>query len=124
MNAGFLMIILMLPQPGEISAAFVNTATLEECEQRAKAVRAILTGQKALIANLVCRSSGARFEPFSHGTDSAARYSYIVAFDDKSATVVPKASGATCETKPVEPEAAAPARYCATSTQKILSEGN
>mgnify|MGYP002621790349 FL=1 len=63
MKLGFLMIILTLAEGGQPSAAFVNTATLEECEQRAAVVRGILEQGEYPIEEMVCRASDAEFEP-------------------------------------------------------------
>lgn len=114
MKLGFLMIILTLLENGQMSAAFVNTQTMEECGKRAAAVRTILEKGGVAIEHLVCRASQVQFEPFFHGTeDDAERQAYLISFDDKTATVEPVAS---CEAAP----APASARYCATSSQKLL----
>ena len=42
MASAFLMIILTLTSGAQLSAAFVNTPTLEDCEKRASIVRGIL----------------------------------------------------------------------------------
>lgn len=121
MNTGFLMIILTLLETGQMSAAFVNTQKLEDCEHRATGVRAILEGQNVPIKHLVCRSSSATFEPYSHGNDKdAVRHSYIISFDARDATVVKNTSGSPCE----DAAPGKPIRYCATSAQKLLSEEN
>lgn len=116
MKLGFLMIVLTVLENGQISAAFVNTQTLEECHGRAAAVRTILEDGNYPIEHLVCRASQAAFEPFVHGMDQfAGQQAYLVSFDDETATVEPVAS---CE----EAATQQGARYCATSTQKLLSQ--
>jgi hypothetical protein len=116
MKLAFLMIILTLPDNGQLSAAFVNTQTLEECEKRASVVRSILDKGDIEIKQMVCRSSGALFEPFVHGTEGdAERYAYSISFDDRNATVEAIASCSAAD-------AAEQGRYCATSTQKLLSQ--
>lgn len=115
MKLDFLMIILTLVDNGQFSAAFVNTATLAECEQRAGVVREILEKGDYPIEQMVCRTSGAEFEPFAHGMEEfAERQSYLISFDDTTAKVEKVAS---CDgAKP------APGTWCATSTQKFASE--
>lgn len=66
MKPGFLMIVMVPLENGQMSAALVNTESLEDCERRAKAIRTVLTDQEILIKDFVCRSS----EPFSHGAES------------------------------------------------------
>lgn len=119
MTLGFVLIVMTLLENGQVSAAFVNTQSLEDCERRAKAVRAILSDQKVPIQDLVCRSSAARFEPFSHDTTGAQRHRYVVSFDEREAWITPRTDDAQCGGDPVKP-----VRYCATSAQKLLSEGN
>lgn len=113
MKLGFLMIILTLVENGQLSAAFVNTATLEECEQRAAVVRGILEKGEYPIEQMVCRAAEVEFEPFAHGMEQfAEKQTYLVSFDDRTATVEAVES---CE-------AAKAGRFCATSTQKIVAE--
>lgn len=110
MDLAILMIVLMQPAEGPMSAAFVNTQTLEECEARAAIVRTILESEDYAVEQAVCRASAARFEPFAHGVDAdAERYAYSISFTDTDASVEAVAS---CE--------AADGHYCATSTQKLL----
>ncbi len=115
MKLGFLMIIFTLAEGGQLSGAFVNTATLEECEQRAAVVRGILEQGDMPIEQMVCRASDAEFEPFVHGMEAYAEpQSYIVSFDDERATVEKAAS---CDGAPP-----APGSWCVTSMQKFASE--
>ena len=116
MTLGFLMIVLTFLDSGELSAAFVNTPTLEECEARGATVRTILEEGNVTIEQLVCRASQAQFEPFMHGgEEDAERHAYVVAFDDERARVEPVAD---CDAaRPTEA-----GRYCVTSTQKQLSQ--
>ena len=114
MIAGFLMIVLTALESGQMSAAFVNTGTMEECEQRAATVRTILEQGNIGIVDMVCRSSDAAFEPFTHGAEAdAERFAYLIAFNGETATV---SAVDTCETSAPAGEG----RYCATSTQKML----
>lgn len=116
MKLGFLMIILTLVENGQLSAAFVNTATLEECEQRAAVVRDILEKGEYPIEHMVCRAAEVEFEPFVHGMEQFAEsQAYLVSFDDRTATVEAVES---CEA--AQPKAG---QFCATSTQKIVANG-
>ncbi len=116
MKLGFLMIILTLTDNGQLTGAFVNIATLAECEDRATVVRSILEKGDYPIEHMVCRASDAEFEPFAHGMEEfAERQSYIVSFDDAHATVEKVSS---CDGR----ESAAPGSWCVTSTQKFASE--
>lgn len=116
MKLGFLMIILTLVDNGQISAAFVSTETLQECEQRATVVRGILEKGEYPIEQMVCRAADVEFEPFAHGMEEfAERQTYLVSFDDKTAKVE-KVAACDGGAQP------APGTWCATSTQKFASE--
>ena len=115
MKLGFLMIILTLVD-GNLSAAFVSTATLEECEDRAAVVRGILEKGEYPIEQMVCRAADVEFEPFAHGTEETAeKKTYLVSFDDMTATVQAVES---CEAAKAEP-----GQFCATSTQNFAADG-
>lgn len=116
MKLGFLMIVLTLAGDGQYSAAFVSTASLEECERRAVAVRGILEKGGYPIGAMVCRAAEAAFEPYVHGVEpSARRQAYRISFDDRSAHVT---KVATCSEVPPS----GPGHYCATSTQDLLPQ--
>ncbi len=125
MKLSFLMIILTMLESGDMSAAFVNTDSLDECERRAKAVSTILAGQKLPIKDLVCRRSEATFEPFSHSGENAGAYRYIVTFDEREAWVTPRGADAACDGEGASARAPPePVRFCVSSAQKLLSEQN
>lgn len=116
MKLDFLMIILNLLDDGRMSAAFVNTETLQECERRAAVVRSILEKGEYPVEQMVCRAATVEFEPFAHGEEpDAPRQAYLISFDDEKAAVEPVESCAGV--------AAEAGRYCATSTQKIVNAG-
>lgn len=116
MTFAVLMVVLTLSNGGQLSAAFVNTPTLADCEKRAAVVRGILDKGNVKITQIICRSSNIQFEPFAHGAeDDVKRHAYIVSFDDRSATIEPVAS---CDARSMTGEG----RYCATSSQKPLPQ--
>lgn len=115
MKLGFLMIIFTLAEGGQLSGAFVNTATLEECERRAAVVRGILEQGDSPIEAMACRASDAEFEPFVHGMEAFAEpRSYLVSYDDTHATVE--------KTVSCEGAAPAPGTWCVTSMQKFAAD--
>ncbi len=116
MKLGFLMITLTLLGDGQLSAAFVNTETLEECEQRAAVVRGILEKGAYPIEEMVCRAAEVEFEPFVHGMEEPTdRQAYLISFDDTKATVE--------RVESCEPASVQAGQFCATSTQKIVIDG-
>lgn len=121
MSLNILMIIVTLTAGGQHSAAFVNTASLEECEQRARAVRAILEAAGTPLIQIVCLSSEAHFSPFSHEqSPDTARTRYIIELSPERAIVTKLLPGQACAV-PSEASPAAFTRYCATSTQTPLA---
>lgn len=125
MKLGFLMIVMTLLESGQMSAAFVNTASLDECERRAATVRAILSNGNMPLKELVCRRSDATFEPFSHDAQPAHAHRYLISFDDIDARITQLSDDAPCgNDSAAEHDPAKPTQYCAVSAQKLLSEGN
>ncbi|AHB49861.1 hypothetical protein W911_02625 [Hyphomicrobium nitrativorans NL23] len=125
MTFGFLMIVMTLLESGQMSAAFVNTASLEECERRAAAVRTILSNGPQPLKDIICRRSDATFEPFSHDTQGAHTHRYLVSYDDTDARITQlSGNDAPCAADPAGQDPAKPTQYCAVSAQKLLSEGN
>ncbi|HRO48842.1 MAG TPA: hypothetical protein PLW75_01770 [Hyphomicrobium sp.] len=125
MKLGFLMIVMTMLESGEMSAAFVNTASLDECERRAAAVRTILSNGPVPLKDLVCRRSDAAFEPFSHDAQGAHAHRYLVSFDDTDAKITQLHDDTPCGTDSATArDPSKPSQYCAVSAQKLLSEGN
>ncbi|MBB5215282.1 hypothetical protein [Parapusillimonas granuli] len=117
MNIGILMLVLTFADGGQLSAAFVNTPTMADCERRATAVRAILEKGGTRIERILCRESEARFEPFVHGdAQGKERQSYLIRIGERRASVQWMAPGQACR-----PDGGEPA-YCATSAQKLLAK--
>jgi hypothetical protein len=116
MKLAFLMIVLTQPAGGDLSAAFVNTDSMEDCQARLAVVRSILESGSVPIEQAVCRASAARFEPFVHGSqEDGARYAYTISLDADAVAVEAVASCATTGKT-------ADGRYCATSAQKLLAQ--
>lgn len=108
-----LMIVLTLGSDGQRAAAFVDTASVPECEQRAATVRRLIGGSTTVEAT-ICRPSAQSFDPFMHGADEdEPRHAYLIAHDDAQVTVRAVDS---CDT-------ATPAagEVCATSIQGMLA---
>lgn len=115
MKTSFLMIILTLAVDDQLSAAFVNTDSLQECRRRAVVVRSILESGNYTIEALACREAEVLFSPFSHAAPAdAERYSYRISFDEQVAQIA-KVTACIADSAP-EPE-----HYCATSTQYLLT---
>ncbi len=114
MSLTVLMIVLTLGSDGQRSAAFVDTASIPECEQRAANVRRII-GSSATVEATICLPSEQSFDPFMHGADEdeEPRHAYLISHDDARVTVREVES---CDTA-----TPAPGEVCATSIQGMLA---
>lgn len=117
MSMTVLMIVLTMGtgDGAQLSAAFVDTESIADCEERAARVTAIVAETDTPVKDSICLPSAQRFEPFMHGVeDDAPRYSYLIAHDDRQATVT---SVESCDSvTPAEGE------VCAVSVQQMLAK--
>lgn len=115
MSLAVLMIVLTLGADDRLDAAFVETESFANCEERAGVVRGIITGS-AEIEAIICRETAQSFDPFMHGVEDAdaPRHGFLIREDGSHAEIV-RVSGCP-EARP------APGEYCATSLQDMLAE--
>lgn len=120
MSLNILMIILTVLEGGGMSAAFVNTASEEECGRRAAMVRTVLEAADTPIKQIVCRESAAMFSRYTHDIPAdASRHPYLIRFDQRQASVTVLPGQQACE--PAQSNSAdGMSSYCATSTQSLL----
>ena len=125
MSAAHVMLILTLMSDGQLSAAFVSTESKINCEQRAKAVEAILSSGNTDIRLLRCLPSELQFARFTHESSSTApRYAYLLSVGESSLDIEPVSDLRRCASlRSVAPEKPDTARYCVTSTQSIEGTG-
>ena len=121
MNTGIVMIILTLLPGGDLSASFVNTDTLAECEQRLGRIRPILENGKVGLREAGCFRSAARFDYFDHDPPAdAPRRGFLVELEGDLARVRKLAAPGDCDAMLEQVNGpAGTARYCATSTQDM-----
>ncbi len=124
MSAAHVMLILMLLSDGQLSAAFVSTESKSNCEQRAKAVDAILSSGNADIKLLRCLPSEHKFARFAHRTSSSApRYAYLLSVGENSLGVKPVSDLRHCASLRSDmSENSRVTQYCVTSTQALEDE--
>jgi len=122
----FLLVILTASEASGLSAAFVGTGTLAECEARGKAIRPILDGAKVDVKEFVCRPSSQRFQRFVHGAPAdAPRHFYRLALTADGVSIARVDALEACRAAP-QPTAAEPPGsriYCASSSQPMLAAG-
>lgn len=124
MTAAFILIVMTVLEGGGLSAAFVNVPSAERCAQRGKMVRAILISQNVKIRELGCFKNSQKFEKFSHNTNAdAPRHPYLVELDRDGAWISRQPDVSACKkTLQSEKEHEGARRYCATSTQALLTK--
>lgn len=120
MSINMLMIILTVLEGGQLSAAFVNTASEDECGRRAAMVRTVLEAADTPITQIVCRESTAKLSRYTHNVPAdAPRHPYLIRFDQRQASVTVLPALQACE--PAQANSAdGMSSYCATSTQSLL----
>lgn len=118
MSLTVLMIVLTMGagDGSQPSAAFVETESIADCEERAARVRAIIATTDTPVTESICLPSAQHFEPFMHGDedDDAPHFSYLIAHDDQQVTVSRVEDCAA-----VTPAAG---EVCAVSLQDMLAE--
>ena len=125
MTTAHIMVILTLLGDGQLSAAFVSTGSKQNCEQRALAVRAILTANNTVLERIRCIPSDLKFDRYSHARAAAApRHAYLLSLGDASLEVVPMSDVQAC-TRLDHDGRSRPdlVRICVSSTQSLKKPG-
>ena len=120
MNTLFLLIVLTQNGAGDINAAFVNTQTLEQCQQKALLVEAVFSSSNIPVIESRCSSSGLRFSEFGHASASSMiRYFYLVKLDEESLQIESMPDWYACMSR--AKQAAGQGRvYCSSSVQSLV----
>lgn len=85
MKTLYLLIILTQNGAGDINASFVNTETLEQCQQKALMIESVFKASKIPVIENRCIHSDLKFSNFSHASSSGMiRNFYLVHVDDDS----------------------------------------
>jgi len=119
MKTLFLLITLTQNGAGDINASFVNTETLEQCQQKASMVESVFTASSIPVIESRCMKSDLQFSKFGHASmASKIRNFYLIAFDDKTLQISAMPNWQTC----VKKRKLAPQDrvYCSSSVQSIL----
>ena len=85
MKTLFLLITLTQNGAGDINASFVNTQTLQQCQQKALMVEAVFQASNIPVIESRCIKSDMRFSEFGHAsTASKIRNYYLIYLDEKT----------------------------------------
>ena len=121
MSAAHVLLILTLLADGQMSAAFVNSPSAEQCAARGEAIGAVLRKGGANVQQMRCIPSALRFARFSHAdAQTAPRHTYTLSYSDTTLELQPRADLAACQAL-LEQAGALPAAntLCVTSTQTL-----
>jgi hypothetical protein len=115
----FLLVILTQNGAGDINASFVNTVTLQQCQQKASMVEGVFKASNIPVIESRCIRSDLKFSEFSHASSSnMIRHFYLVRIDDQSVDITPSPDWKSC--KQQEKQGVAKGRlYCSSSVQSM-----
>ena len=84
MKTLFLLITLTQNGAGDINASFVNTETLQQCQQKAMMVEGVFKGSNIPVIESRCIESDLQFSEFGHASNaSEIRNYFLISFDEK-----------------------------------------
>jgi len=97
MKTLFLLIILTQNGAGDINTAFVNTETMQQCQQKTLLVEGVFSGSDIPVIESRCIKSDLQFSEFSHAsTATMIKHFYLIVFDQTSVQISPVAEWRTC----------------------------
>ncbi len=97
MKTLYLLITLSQNAAGDINAAFVNTETLEQCQQKAVLVENIFKSSSIPILESRCTKTNLKFSEFGHAANSRnIRYFYLISFNDNSTNIITMTDWKSC----------------------------
>jgi len=119
MKTIFLLIVLTQNGAGDINAAFVNTETRYQCQQKALMVEDVFKASSIPVIESRCTNSSLRFSEFGHASSSAGiKNFYLVKFDESSVQITAMPDWSSCMQQ--QKAAAEQGRvYCSSSVQSI-----
>ncbi len=105
---------------GDINASFVNTETLDQCQQKALLVEGVFKGAGIPVIESRCIRSELRFSEFSHAASSSMiRNFYLVHIDDESVGITQVSDWLSC--KDQEKQGVEKGRlFCSSSVQSLV----
>lgn len=119
MKTLFLLITLTQNGAGDVNASFVNTETLEQCQQKAAMVAGVFTASSIPVIESRCLKSNLQFSEFGHASSaSKIRHFYLISSDRQTLHIsaMPDWSSCVKQKKFLQQDKA----YCASSVQSLL----
>ena len=100
MKSLFLLIMLSQNGAGDINASFVNTQTLEQCQQKALMVEGVFAASNIPIIESRCITSDLRFSDFGHASSSSLINNfYLISLDEKNIRIEKQSDWRNCMKK-------------------------
>lgn len=121
MKTLFLLVLLSQNGAGDVNASFVNTESLEQCQQKALMIEGIFSTAKIPILERRCLSSNLMFSEFDHAASTQMpRQFYLIHFEPDAVTIKLMPDWSSCMQG--QQTAVSPGRfYCGSSTQELRS---
>ena len=112
----YLLVVLTQNGAGDINAAFVNTDSFEQCEQKTRLLENMFIASNIPVLKKYCQPSNLRFSEFEHAASSAMiRYFYLVEFDQNKLTIDAMKNWQSCMRQ--VKDNTSESRYCVSSVQ-------
>jgi len=124
MNTVFLLVLLTLSDAGQINASFVNTDSLNACQNKSKMLGAVILTLGTKILENRCFASELNFSKFSHGqSKQAVRYNYNIVLNDDRVDVSQSKNKMECIINKEKLMLTNDGEvYCTTSKQQIMRD--
>ena len=119
MKTLFLLITLTQNGAGDINASFVNTETIEQCQQKASMVEGVFQASDIPVIESRCIKSDLQFSEFGHAsTSSKILHFYLIESDDFLMHISPVADWKSCMNR--QKSGVKQGRiYCSSSVQSL-----
>ena len=89
MKTLFLLIVLTQNGAGDINASFVNTHTLEQCQQKTLMVESVFSASGIPVLASRCIDSPLQFSEFGHASSSSKiKNFYLIHLDEKDVKII------------------------------------
>ena len=119
MKTLFLLMVLTQNGAGDINASFVNTETLEQCQQKALMVKGVFVASNIPIVESHCIQGDLSFSEFNHASASSMiRNFYLIKVNGAEVQLAKMQDWATCMAQAKQaPESGR--SYCSSSVQSL-----
>ena len=122
MNEFFLLVLLSQNGAGDINASFVNTQSLEQCQQKTLMIEGIFSAANIPVLEKRCISSQLGFSEFRHAVSSRMpRYFYLMHFEPDSVDIKQMDDWKSC----MQSQRITTSQgriYCSSSIQELIND--